>query len=210
MALIQKQAIQNYWEAVRPSGIDITYCFAITSFVVVALLLPTILDQYNTFGAREMAMSGFGSAMGKFLLHIDELSFTNNLVTFMMWGVVGMIIYGLISSLIRAFAKAELERELASNEYVHPAAFSRSKFWHEELTKSAATFISFVLFLAVTSSVAFGFLPAATKHLRTTITSGGQGIWWALLWTGILLISSGIVVLSFKLWRHRMVLFETA
>jgi len=210
MALIQKQALRNYWDTVRPSGLDIAYCVVATSFLLLAVMLPTIFNRYNTFGAGEVLRSGAGGVLGRFLLHIDQLSFTNNVVTFLLWGIVGMLVYGLVSSLVRAFAKAELNRELAGDEYVHPASFSRKKYVQEELLISAVTITSFAVFLAVVATLMLDMLPMATKHLRLVITSGGQDIWKAVLSVILLLITVGIAMVSYKLWRHRKVLFEEA
>jgi len=210
MALIQKQALRNYLDTVRPSGLDIAYCVVVTSFLLLAVMLPTLFNRYNTFGAGEVLRSGAGGVVGRFLLHIDQLSFTNNVVTFLLWGVVGMLVYGLVSSLVRAFAKAELNRELAGDEYVHPASFSRKKYVQEELLISAVTITSFAVFLAVVATLMLDMLPMATKHLRLVITSGGQDIWKAVLSVILLLITVGIAMVSYKLWRHRKVLFEEA
>lgn len=210
MAFIQKQALQNYWDTVRPSGLDVAYCVAVTTFLLVVLMLPTIFGQYNTYGTSEVLRSGAGSVLGKFLLRIDQLSFTNNIVTFLLWGVVGMVVYGLISSVIRALAKAEQERELASDEYVHPAAFSRAKFWHEELLISGTTIVSAAICLVVFVFVALKLLPMTTVHLRSVITSGGQNIWSAVASIVLLIIGAVFVMLGYKIWRHRMVLFEEA
>jgi uncharacterized membrane protein YhaH (DUF805 family) len=208
MALIQKQAIQNYWDTARPSGLDIAYAVVATSLVLLALLLPTIFNHYNTFGAREVLASGAGNALSNFLLRIDQLSFTNDVVTFLLWGVIGMVVYGLISSLLRALAKAEQERELASDDYVHPTAFSRTKFWHEELLISAVSFVSFALFLASTAFVLLSLLPAATVHVRSLVTSGDRGIWQTAAAVVVLVGGSCLILLCYKLWRHRMVMFE--
>lgn len=211
MALIQKQAFQNYWDTVRPSGIDIAYCVAVVFFGLCIVLSPTILDTYDLLGAREILGSGFGNFIGKVLASIDRLSFTNNVVTFMLWGVVGMVVYGLVSSLLRALQRAETERELASDEYVHPAAFSRAMFWREELVKSAVTFASFVLFGVATATVLFQLLPTTTIHLRSVVaTSGGEDIVAAVAATVLLFVSVCLVLFTYKLWRHRMVMFEEA
>lgn len=209
MALMQKQAIQNYWETVRPSGIDFAYCATAVLLLLVVLLLPTIFDTYNLLGAGEMLESGLGNAFGKILVSIDQLSFTNSVVTFMLWSVVGMIVYGFVSSLLRALQKAELKRELMSDEYVHPADFSRAKFWREELIASATTFLTFVLFLAITAMVLLRLLPTTTVHLRSLITSNGsRDVWLAIAATTLLFIGVCLVMLTYKLWRHRNVLFE--
>ena len=208
MALIQKQALRNYLDTVRPSGLDIAYCVVVTSFLLLAVMLPTLFNRYNTFGAGEVLRSGAGGVVGRFLLHIDQLSFTNNVVTFLLWGVVGMLVYGLVSSIVRAFAKAELNRELAGDEYVHPASFSRKKYWHEELLISAVSITSFAVVAVILASIALGLLPMATTHVRSAITSGGQDIWRAVASTVFLLVSVGIAMVSYKLWRHRKVLFE--
>lgn len=209
MALIEKQAIKNYWDIVRPGGIDVAYSVAITALILFVLGMPTILDKYNTFGAREVLASDTGSFVSRVLLRIDELSFTNNVVTFLLWGLVGMVVYALVSSLLRALAKAELERELASDTYVHPAAFSRTKFWREELLISATTMVTMAVLLAVCAFVFLTVLPSATVHLRSLITSNANAsIWPTVASTILLIVGINLVITAYKLWRHRAVLFE--
>ncbi len=209
MALIQKQAVRNYWDTVRPSGIDIAYCAVVVLVGLFVIMLPTVFDTYNLLGAREILESGFGDFVGKILASIDKLSFTNSVVTFMFWGVVGMVVYALVSSLLRALQRAESERELASDEYVHPAVFSRATFWREELIESAVTFASFVLFGVVTIVVLLQLLPTTTIHLRSVVaTSGTEDIVPALAATALLFVGTCLVMLAYKLWRHRKVLFE--
>jgi hypothetical protein len=192
MALIEKQSVKNYWAMARLSGIDAAYSIVITA---IALFI---------------AASDAGSALGKLLLRVDQLSFTNSVVTFMLWGVVGIVVYGLVSSLLRALAKVELGHELASEKYVHPETFSRAKFWREELLISATSALGLVLLVAMTVLVVFTILPTATIHLRSLITSGGEGIWPAVASTVLLIIAMAIVIFTYKLWRYRKVMFRKA
>lgn len=209
MALIEKQSIKNYWEIVRPGGIDVAYSVAVTALILFVLGTPTILDKYNTFGAREVLASDMGSFVSRVLLRIDELSFTNNVVTFLLWALVGVVVYALVSSLLRALAKAELERELASDTYVHPAAFSRTKFWREELLISVTTVGSMLLVLAACAFVFLTLLPSATVHLRSLITSNANlNIWPTVASALLLIIGINLIITAYKLWRHRAVLFE--
>ncbi len=207
MMLMQKKAVQDYWDTVRLSWIDIVYCATIALLILLVLLLPTILDTYNLLGADEALQSGLGNAINTVLIGIDRLSFTNSVVTFMFWGVVGMIVYGFVSSLLRTLQKAELERELVSDDYVHPAAFTRTKFLREELVTSATTFVTFLLFVIVTSVLVLQLLPTTTLHLRSLMTStGGSDIWSAFAATILLIATSCLALLTYKLWRQRKVL----
>lgn len=205
---MQKQAVQNYWATIRPSGIDVAYCAVAVVLGLFVAMLPTMFDTYNLFGAREMLESGFGNFIGNILASIDGLTFTNSVVTFMFWSVVGLVVYGLVSSLLRALQRAELERELATDVYVHPAAFTRAKFWREELVESATTLVSFMLFGLVMAFVLLQLLPTATVHLRSLMTSAGSDDAWPVVASSVLLFAGVcLAMLTYKLWRHRNVLF---
>lgn len=211
MTLIQKQALQNYWDTVRPSGIDIAYCAVVVLAGLYMIMLPTMFDTYNLFSARKMLESEFGKILEATLASIDRLSFTNTIVTFMFWGIVGMIVYALVSSVFRALQRAEMERELASDDYVHPADFSKAKFWREELLESAITFCSFVLFGLVTAVLLLQLLPTATVHLRYLLNSADNlGLLPAIASIVLLFIGACLTMVSFKLWWHRHVLFQEA
>lgn len=208
MALIEKQAVKDYWDMARPSGIDIAYMVVVTLLLLLIMVLPTIFDEYNTFNSREILATGTGNFIKSILLRIDQLSFTNNVVTFMLWGTVGMVVYAFVSSLLRALAKAEFERELAGDGYVHPSSFSRAKFWREELLISASTVISMALLVAMSAVTLLVFLPMATIHIRSVIISGIQNIWSAAAAVVLLMTGVCLMVLCYKLWRHRIILFE--
>lgn len=206
--LPKKQDIQNYWAVARPNSIDIAYSVAATLLLVLVITAPTIFDKYNTFGARDVLASGLGGFIGDVLIRIDQVSFTKNAVTFLLWSTIGMIVYGFVSSLVRALSKAEFERELAGDDYIHPSTFSRTRFWREELFISATTVVTFMLLVAVIAFVTLMLLPGATVHLRSVVVSGSQNIWAALSAVVLLMVGVVLMVLCYKLWRHRMVLFE--
>lgn len=209
MTLMQKQAVQNYWATIRPSGIDIAYCAAVMWLALFVVMLPTMFETYNLVGARRMLETGIGNFVGTVLASVDQWSFTNSIVTFMFWGMIGMVVYAFVSSLIRAMQKAEEERELASDEYVHPADFSRTKFWLEELLESAITFLTFVVFVLVSTFVLLQLLPTVTVHLRSLITSTDNSELLPVVASiALLFIGACIIMLTYKLWRHRQILFE--
>lgn len=207
MALIQKQAAKQYFAMIRPNGMDIVYSIIITVIVLGVAVMPTIFDKYNTFGAREVLASDAGGAIGRFLLRIDGLSFTNSVVTFMLWGAIGIVIYGLVSAFVRALARVEQSHELASEKYVHPTSFSRASFWREELLMSASGVLTLVVLGVVIMFIVLKLLPVAVIHVRSLITSGGHGIWPAVASIVLLVIVVAVAILSYRLWRHRKILF---
>jgi hypothetical protein len=85
---------------------------------------------------------------------LDNFTFTPAIVTFVTWGLIGLVLFSLVQSLMRASGTLQFERDLSSNRYIHPQNFKRSTFWRHIIID---TTISFAL-LAVLAASAIMYL----------------------------------------------------
>ena len=210
MAIIQKNSISTYVKKSLPNGLDVAYCATVVVIGLLVMLLPTMLSQYNLFGARGVLRSDIGEAFTKLLAKIDNFSFTDTVVTFLFWGVVGIFVYALVSAFTHVVEEAEEEYELMSEEYVHPSTMSRKNIWREKLVVGLLSFVSMLIFIAMVGAVLAVLLPIALIHLRAIIATGANlvDIAIALAAVVLLLIGACIVLVAFRLWQHRKILLE--
>ncbi len=208
MAYIQKESIKAYIRNALPSSIDAAYCAIGVLAVLGITLLPTVLTQYNLLGVREALTTDVGMWFTRLLARIDNLSFTDTVVTFLFWCIVGIFVYAIVNGLTHIVETVERERELFSNEYVHPLATSRRDMWHEKIFVSVSSFFSMMLFIAVITVIIFVLLPTTTLHLRAVVASQTtlQDIFVATAAALLLWLGSCLCLATYRLWRHHKLL----
>jgi hypothetical protein len=67
--------------------------------------------------------------VGDGLRVFDSFSFTNTVVTFMIWAVVGVVCFGIVEAMGNAYYELRMEQQVSSSRLVHPASFSQFRFW---------------------------------------------------------------------------------
>lgn len=208
MAYIQKESIKSYFRNALLSPVDITYCAVMVLIVLGVALLPTFLSQYNLLGARDVLTTDIGSWFNTVLVRIDSLSFTNTVVTFLFWCIVGIFVYAIVNGLTHIVENVERERELFSNEYVHPLAASRHDMWREKIFVSVFSFFSLALLIALIAVNIFVLLPTTTIHLRAVVASQTslQDIFVATAAALLLWLGSCLCLVAYRLWRRHKLL----
>ncbi len=212
MAYIQKNPIKAYLRNALPSPIDAAYVAVVVLIVLGVALLPTILAQYNLLGARDMLATDIGSWFNRVLMRIDSLSFTDTVVTFLFWCIVGIFVYAIVNGLTHIVENVERERELFSNEYVHPLDASRKEMWREKIFVSVFSFFSLAIFIGLVAVIIFVLLPTTTLHLRAVVASQAsvQDIFVATAAALLLWLGSCLGLFSYRLWRrHKLLVAPT-
>lgn len=206
--MIEKDRVGDYFECVKPSHFEL---FAVAgvgliSFFIIAV--PTLIRHLKLTHAQTVLLDNIGHGVEKALSKLDSLSFTNTVVTFLFWGIVGIVIYGMTTALVKLWQAGEEDKELASEQYVHPQGFSRRQFWKQIVEKeifSATILIAELIVLCATIFWAFPFGLMRVEALFAGV--GALQLLFVLLWTSVIasLFCFGLTI--FKAWRYRHILF---
>lgn len=202
---------QDYWQKIRPSVFDIIVGAVVTLMVLVVVLLPTVIIKHQLFIVENAVLAQLAHGFTAVLVGIDSVKFSATIVTFLLWGLVGLITYGIIMGIIRFWQYTEMLKEMVSGEFVHPAGFSARRYWRTLALHEGVNIAVILLGLTCVLTVAFALLPAATVHARTLVLSWSWPVAaqaaaaTVLLWAGAL-----TVILCLKAWRYRRALWLVA
>jgi hypothetical protein len=206
--MMQKNAVGDFFEC---SKLNVTEVLGATGAALVAFFLattPILIEHYHLTQAQELLVHRLWHAVKNVLAKLDALSFTSTIVTFLFWGLVGIVIYGLTTSLVRLWQAGEEDKELASDDYVHPTGFSRQHYWKQIIEKEAFSAGLLTLELIVVSVTLFWAFPAALRGVGPLLSSFSFGqLAFTLLWVVVLVALFCLCRLIFKAWRYRHILF---
>lgn len=144
------------------------WCIALSSF---ALLLVgnarLLLERYGLVSSTHVVgqqLSGhFTSGLGV----VDSFSFTPGLVTLIVWGGVGILIFSLTQACVRASAAVSYKRQLGSNRFVHPTGFNRQTYWHQVLSHTALSFGALALLIVAAALYLLFVIPVSFYYAQT-------------------------------------------
>jgi hypothetical protein len=148
-----------------------------TSFELVALILLDImivllgnshalLTYFGLQSSNAVLQEGAGAAVTRSLAHLDSLSLTDQVVTFMIWAGVGIFCYSVVQSIAKVYHEVEFDRELSSSHYVHPATFTKAKFWKQVIIDFAVLMLT-VLVVALMVYILLAYvLPVTLAYCR--------------------------------------------
>ena len=184
------------------------------AFVAVALVLLAnsrqLLGYYGLTASDQLVQSSAHEATHHGLKLLDSVSATSSVVTFLIWAMVGMVCFAIVESMFATVRELHLESELSSNRYVHPAAFTKARFWRGLLLNGLSLFLG-VLLLA--SSV-FGFVlfivPLGLAYCRpllfsTSLSNAG----FFVLGAAIIYVALLIIDVCIRLLLHRRTLLSS-
>lgn len=177
--------------------------------IVIILLANSkqLLSYYGLQSSDQIIKSSAGQTLNSALRTIDSLSATDGIVTFLIWALVGVVCFGIVEGIARALSELKFENELSSGRYIHPATFTKVKFWRGVLLDTIAlAFGVAVLLVGVFAFVLF-FLPISLAYSRVFLFNVSlQNTLYMLL--GFVVAFAGWLVLTvavrFLLHRHRI------
>ncbi len=204
---MQETPWQEYWQKIRPGVFELVSSALAAILVLMAALLPTFIAQHQLFTVENAVLSQMAHWLTKILVGIDSMKFSATIVTFLFWGLIGLVTYGVIMGFVRFWQHAEAVEEIVSEEFVHPAGFNAKHYWRTLALREGVNIAVILLTLFCASLVAFVLLPAATVHARTLVL---EWSWPAvaqtaaaaiLFWIGIV-----AVALCLRAWHYRHIL----
>lgn len=165
-----------------------------------------LLNHYGLASSSKVVQAHIGSKVGDGLGKLDHFSLTTSVVTFAIWGVVGLIAFSVLQAALRVSGEVKYEEEVSSNQYVHPAGFSRQGFWRQIVISALISFGLLLLLAVVAVLYLVYFLPHGFTYARRFLLNASLlGVGDLLL--GLLIVSVGTYILYFCLklviWHHR-------
>jgi len=181
------------------------------SLVALALLLAgeshLLLQKLGLMSSSAIVSGQVSSKVGSGLQVLDSFRITAGLVTFMVWGVVGLITLSIIRGIMQATGTIKFESELSSNRYVHPQGFDRDRFWKRVVVDTTLSFVLLLLLIAGAVAYVAIALPFSLNHARRFILSLSASTIINLLVGFVIIIFSTLALyylLKLVMWHHRV------
>jgi uncharacterized membrane protein SpoIIM required for sporulation len=184
--------------------------FELISLVVVSILVVVLgnsrqlLDYYGLSSTNQVLKQGAGDTIAKGLTQLDSFSFTGQVVTFLIWAVVGLLCFSVAQAIARGYQEFQREEELSSNRYIHPSTFRRSAFWKSVGWNFATVVAGLTLLgLALYGMLAY-VLPIGLTYTQVFL-QGVSVLHLGYFLLGLAVIYVGLIILDccLRLLTHR-------
>jgi hypothetical protein len=190
-----------------PSVYEYWYLGLASLAVLIAGNAKVLLQHFGLINSSGVVGERVSDTVGSGLRVLDTFNATPGVVTFITWGVIGLILFSLVQTFVRASGYIEFEREVGSNRFVHPANFSRRRYWRTILLHAFLSFGLIILLLIYAALYVLFVVPVASLYLqRVLIVSDPSRLLDLALC--IFVTGAGTFVLYFilkaVLWQHRI------
>lgn len=165
-----------------------------------------LLNHYGLALSAEVVKSHIGSKVGDGLSKLDHFSLTGSVVTFAIWGVVGLITFSVLQAVLWVSSEVKYEEEVSSDQYVHPAGFSRQGFWRQIFISALMSFGLLILLAAAVILYLLYALPYGLTYARRFLLHASLfGIGDLLLGLSVVFVGTYTLYICLKLvvWHHR-------
>lgn len=187
--------------------------FQLICLLVLAVALITLgnakqmLDHYGLRSSGSVIKDSAGSALTSGLSKIDKFNFTGPVVTFAIWAIIGIFCFSLVQGIARIYHEIEADKELSSNNYIHPDSFARGSFWHRVVLDFAGVFGCLSLIFSGLYGLLAYVLPTSLADARPFLLGVSLGHLGGLA-LGLLILYAGLAVfwslLKLFINRHRL------
>lgn len=191
-----------------PSSFELIGGLFVSIAVIFAANSRQLLSYYGLQSSNQLIQSNTGKVVHDALGAIDSLSATDGIVTFLIWAAVGVICFGFVEGLGHAYHELKLESDIAKGTYIHPATFTKAKFWRGVIVDSVSLAFGLLFLLIVCLFLGLFLLPLAMAYSRVFLfdTSAAHVVYILL---AVVLIGAGLllvdVAVRFLLHRRRVV-----
>ena len=185
--------------------------FELVSFLLLAALILLLGNSYqmlNYFGLEqsgETLHASAGNAVTAGLSKLDNFAFTSQVVTFLIWAIVGVFCFSIVRGIAHMYSEVKFDNDLSSSRYVHPATFTKARFWK----RVGMDFAVLVAALSLTVAVLYGLLayllPVSLAYTRSFVLGMTPGS-TVELFAGFALVYVWLVVVDMCLrtvYHHR-------
>lgn len=149
------------------NGIDVVWTLLVGIFFSTIVVIASIIDALDTFGAKQTLIRLVSSKVDAGLSWLDGLEFTASIVTFVFWGLVGLVSYSFVSALIKLQDEITYEGELSSDDYVRPARKSKTDVMRAEFVGNTVTLSLAALVASSLGLFIFVMLPHVAIYAKS-------------------------------------------
>jgi hypothetical protein len=189
-----------------PSVYEYWYLALAALVVLIAGNAKALLEHFGLIDSSTIVGDQVSGTIGSGLRVLDTFNATPGLVTFITWGIIGLVLFSVIQAFVKASSIIDFEREVGSNHFVHPANFSRRRYWRTVMLNS---FLSFGLIMMLLISIVLYVLfvvPVASLYLQRFLIVSSLGRWLDLVFS-FFVVGTGTFAVYFilkaVLWQHR-------
>lgn len=199
--------MKTAYKKLFPSAFELWCVVAVSAAILVAGNAKVLLQKLGLISSSSVVSQHVSSTVGNSLVTFDSYSITPGLVTFITWSIIGLVTFSIAQAFVRASGMIKFEREVSSNQYVHPQNFKRDSYWKNIATDTVVSFVSLsLLAVGFTMDVLYVLPTSFTDIQRFLLDPSTTNA--ASLAVGIVavLASTTVVYLLFKVvaWRHRL------
>src|SRR4051812_19274729 len=96
-----------------PTRAEAAAAFVVSLAVILAANSKHLLNYYGLQSSDKLIKSNAGHVVNDGLKQLDSFTATQGIVTFLIWAVVGIICFGIVEGMGRAYREYKLENDLA-------------------------------------------------------------------------------------------------
>ncbi len=186
--------MHNRFIHLLPNGAELIGTIFATFLIVLLGNGKDLLARYGLSSSSAVVQQHIGNSFGSGLTKLDSFRFTNGVVTFGIWAIVGLVSLSVLQAVLRVSSEVSYEKEVGSSHYVHPTNFSRSAYWRQLLLNAFFSFGSLLLLCFMIGVYLFAILPQGFTYARrfllhVTVPSVGY------LLTGLAIVFIGTLAL---------------
>jgi hypothetical protein len=158
-------------------------------------------DYYGLNGSDQLLKQSASEGVNSGLSQLDAFSFTNQVVTFLIWAIIGLLCFSIVQAMMHGYKEFRHEEELSSERYIHPRTFTRRAFWRQVIASSVTQMIGFILLAIGTYVFLVYLLPISLIYCRvfllgTDVTAFGYYVLGlAILYIGLIILNSFVRVI---------------
>lgn len=199
--------MKNRLIQLTPSAAEFVGGLFLSIVAIFAANSKQLLSYYGLQSSNQLIQSSTGKVVTDGLRTLDSFSATDGVVTFLIWAVVGVLCFGIVEGLGHAYQEFKLENDISSGKYIHPATFTKGKFWRGVVIDSATLAFGLVLLLVSILVFAMFLLPLGLAYSRVFLfdTSIAHAVYIllavAIVFVGLLLLD---IAVRYLLHRRRV------
>lgn len=184
------------------------WCVALVSLGLLIVGNARIfLERYGLIGSSAEIHRQLTSQVSSGLSVLDSFTVTPALVTFITWGMIGLVLFSIIQAAVRASGIVRLERDLSSNRYVHPQNFDRGVYWKRIATDAVLSFVLLALLVAAAVMYVVFAVPVGFAYVQRFLLHISLPHTFDLL-AGLFTIFVGTALLywliKLAVWHHHL------
>jgi hypothetical protein len=196
------------FKRVVPTLVELIGLLLLTIFIVVLGNTKSLIEYYGLAGSDEVISHSTSQAVASGLGKLDQFSFTDKVVTFIVWAIIGVLCFSIVQVIARFYHDFEAQEEVSSNRYIHPATFVRAVFWRRVVLDFIGLLLCLVALGAALYCMLAFVLPIALTNTRAFLTGislinfGGfvSGFFMLYGWVFVLAI-----IMKLLVNRHRLI-----